>query len=433
MTMKKIIRYAFTAALLAVTLTGNAQDKSYLKFGADAPIDMALIYQGGTHRLEWTKEHFYPHLVHTYADGHRSWMFDSFLFLEFESARPNGAGFGHLYGTRPATKADWEWLLNRIFEPGKSLDALNTAIGEIKAQGGLPDIKHRVVLTLCVPINNQTNWGELDGVALSFRKQAHKEQAIKWYLDELLTRFNNANYKNIELEGFYWLEEEYAISAKTGCALLPFLTKQIHDAGYKFYWIPCWYGHEAATKYKEYGFDVAYIQPNHFFSTDIPDSRISDATALAAANEMGLEVEFDATAPFEYTNSNYSRLKSYLDIYEQEGVFATSMIAYYMGTRGFLDMVESNNINDIAIMDRLAALIEKRHNSVSAVSDLNAETHTTFALGGNNAVVISSDAPSAQVYTTSGTLVAKGSGSHSCAPGVYIAVNNGKAIKLLVQ
>lgn len=431
--MKKFLKYALTAALAAVALQGAAQGKGYYKYTADAPIDMALIYQGGTHRLDWTKEQFYPHLVHTYADGHKSWLFDSFLFLEFESSRPDGAGFGHKYGTHPATKADWEWLLGRIFEQGKSLDALNTAIGEIKAEGKLPDIKHRVVLTLCVPINNQTDWGSLDGVEMSFRKQAHKEKAIKWYMDELISRFKAGNYENLELEGFYWVEEEYAISSKTGCALLPFLDKTIHEQGYKFYWIPCWYGHDVATKYKEYGFDVAYIQPNHFFSKDIPDSRITDATSLASSNEMGLEVEFDATAPYDYPNSNYSRLKSYLDLYEQEGVFDSSVVAYYMGTRGFLDMVESKNLNDIAIMDRMASLIEKRHNAISAVADIDTDVHETFAVGGNNTIMISDATPDAQVYAANGSLVASGSGSHSCAPGFYIAVNNGHAIKLFVQ
>ncbi len=431
--MKNLLRYAFAATLVALSLTTVAQGKGYLKYSANAPVDMALIYQGGTHRLDWTKEQFYPHLVHTYADGHKSWMFDSFLFLEFESSRPDGAGFGHLYGSHPATKEDWEWLLGRIFEKGKSLDALNTAIGEIKAEGNLPEMKHRVVLTLCVPINNQTNWGSLDGEELSFRKQTHKEKAIKWYMDELLSRFNAGNYENLELAGFYWLEEEYAISSKTGCALLPYLEKTIHELGYKFFWIPCWYGQEAATKYKEYGFDYAYLQPNHFFSTDIPDSRISDATTVASSHEMGLEVEFDATCPYDYPASNYSRLKTYLDTYEEDGVFDQAMVAYYMGTRGFLDMVESKNINDIQIMDRMASYIEKRHNSVSAVADLATDSHDTFAVVGSSAIVISDDAPDAQVYAANGSLVASGSGSHSCAPGFYIAVNNGRAIKLFVQ
>ena len=52
-------------------------------YQTDTVSDMALIYQGGTHRPDWTEDELRPYVVHTFADGHTDWFFDSFLFFEF--------------------------------------------------------------------------------------------------------------------------------------------------------------------------------------------------------------------------------------------------------------------------------------------------------------------------------------------------------------
>lgn len=47
---------------------------------------MALIYQGGNHRPEWTEDELRPYVVHTFADGRMEWFFDSFLFFDLQIA-----------------------------------------------------------------------------------------------------------------------------------------------------------------------------------------------------------------------------------------------------------------------------------------------------------------------------------------------------------
>ena len=67
--------------LLFITMDSHALsiDKGYRQ---NKIKDLALIYQGGVHRIDWTSDQFLPYVVHQFADGHKDWLFDGFLFLE---------------------------------------------------------------------------------------------------------------------------------------------------------------------------------------------------------------------------------------------------------------------------------------------------------------------------------------------------------------
>src|SRR5690242_6656349 len=50
--------------------------------------DLALIYQGGLQRPHWTTNQFAPYV--SYRDpqtGKEQWLFDGFLFIEFQDGR----------------------------------------------------------------------------------------------------------------------------------------------------------------------------------------------------------------------------------------------------------------------------------------------------------------------------------------------------------
>lgn len=74
--------------------------------------DLALIYQGGSHRLDWTVDEFRPYVVHRFADGSKDWLFDGFLFLEFKDG--SGRNYTVGYEKLNARRTEWEWLLDRI-------------------------------------------------------------------------------------------------------------------------------------------------------------------------------------------------------------------------------------------------------------------------------------------------------------------------------
>lgn len=350
--MKTLKILGFSSLLAAGLAFGSpAAAQSYQT--ADDVQDLALIYQGGSHRLDWTVDEFRPYVVHEFSDGTKDWLFDGFLFLEFK----NGSGRHYTVGYEKlnARKGEWAWLLDRIFEEGKSLSALDACITEQIAELGKPGFKHQIVLGLPEAILDQKDWGELDGRVLDFSKEEDQLAATRWYIDELMKRFKAAKYKNLELSGFYWVAET---NNYCGQLTVP-ISEYIHSLGKLFYWIPYWQS-KGAEDWKALGFDVAYQQPNHFFNHSIPDSRLDAACAFAREHGMAMEFEFDEKATADRENSSHARMKAYIDHFEKNDVFNSSALAYYCGNRGVLTLHESKNPADHALMDRLARLIQMR-------------------------------------------------------------------------
>lgn len=292
--------------------------------------DMVLIYDGGAHRKTWDKERFKPYVYAPNPNGGKAdWVFDGFLFLEiFDDQR---VGFASGYRSTPARKEDWIKLIDDYLTPGRSLTALNACIEEAKKECGKLKKKHKIVLSLPEPIPNQTNWGELDGKVLDFSNDADRIAACKWYMDYLIQRFKKAKLNNLELTGFYWLAEE----ATHTRSFVKQVSGYIHDKKYLFYWIP-YFKSDGYNTWRELGFDQAYLQPNHFFKADIPDSRIDDACAIAREYGMSMEMEFDERV-IEKKGWG-SRLHAYIDGFTRNNVFNETDVAYYVGSDGMNDL-----------------------------------------------------------------------------------------------
>lgn len=351
--MKKLFILFILVATCATVQAQGAYNKNKIR-------DLALIYQGGAQRIDWTQSQFVPYVTHRFADGHKDWLFDGFLFLEFS----NGMGRNYAYGydKLAARKAEWLWLLDRLFERNKSLDALDKCIEAEKDSIGKPKFKHQIVLGLAVPIPKQTDWGVLNGDSLDFNKVSDQVKAVQWYVDELMTRFSNAHYKNLELSGFYWVDEDVV-----SCKNLPMdVSRYVHAKKKQFVWIPYWKapGHD---NWKKLGFDIAYQQPNHFFEDSIPDSRLDEACKVAKANGMGMEFECDSRALFNSENSFYNRMMAYINHFKKNGVYDQSAIAYYLGSTALINLHYSTAPEDHKMMDIFSRLIIDRRKNKSLV------------------------------------------------------------------
>ncbi len=319
--------------------------------------DLALIYQGGRHRPDWTPEQFVPYVTHTFADGSKDWLFDGFLFLEFVDGDRQ-----YIPGLRMANarKSDWLHYLDRVFEPGKSLDALNRCIARQKELLGDPGFKHKVVLTVLPPIHHQKDWGELNGRPLDFDNVDDCKLAVRWFLDQLVDRFNNGGYDNLELTGIYWVDEDMLHFDGFPKHVAPY----VHEKGLQFVWIPYFkaYGYD---RWQDLGFDIAYHQPNHFFNKSIPDSRLDEACSIARQNGMALEFEFDAKALHDAENSSYDRMNAYIDAYWRNNVFTDAALAYYEGGIGVAEFAKNPTPENKTLIDRLARIIVDRRKNAS--------------------------------------------------------------------
>jgi len=345
------MRYILCILSLACCFNGFGQEK----FNRTDIVDLMLIYHGGVHRNEfkWDKEHFGPYVSYTDRQNEQKWLFDGFLFLEFKDGK--GRNYAPGYDKLNARKEEWIWLLNRHFEKDLVFDALNQVISEKKKEIKSPPFKHKVVMGLPSPISGQKDWGELNGKKLDFSVKEDRLSAIQWYIDEFLRNFNTQKFKNLQLAGFYWVDE----SDKDGKGIVKEVGDYVRSKGFKFYWIPYWNA-SGNTNWESMGFDFAWQQPNHFFNSDIPDARLQQTCDLANTYKMGLEMEFDDRALNATKENKRDRLFAYIDAFKENGVFDQSSIAYYQGSATFYKLAKSTDEKDQHAFHALADLIAKR-------------------------------------------------------------------------
>lgn len=315
--------------------------------------DLMLLYQGGTHRLDYTEEQLQPYLYKTGEKGEHQWLFDGFLFIEFKDNR--GYEYANGYGAKPANKAQWMWLTTRNFERGKGVNALNSLLEKLSYKGLAPKRMRKVVLTLPDPIKGNKTWGDLNGKNLDFDKTEDRIAACKWYVDYVIEKWKEQNYEQLDFKGFYWVAE----TQRDSWEILQEISRHIKSRGYEFYWIPYMYA-EGAEKWKESGFDHAYQQPNYFFKLEHPYSLLTKAIDMGNTYNMGLEIEFDQNV----SNPAFAkRFYDYIDAFREGGVWRSKPVAYYEGGGAWLDMYKGsttlkkmyNDLSEIVITRQEAA------------------------------------------------------------------------------
>lgn len=336
------------------------QDGPATEFRKNQIRDLVLVYQGNENRRpKWTVEDFVPYVSHKFADGHRDWTFDGILMLEFEDEEK--AQFCPTVG-KMAGKDSWQWYLDRLYEEGKGLDALDKCIDSLKTVIGDPGFKHKVVLSIPTAMLVMDNWGELDGRKLDFTK--HEEDgyadcvaATKWYVDQIVDRFNQHKYKNLDLTGLYWINEDFIHTKDLTSHVAPL----VKEKGLEFVWIP-YFEARGFSNWKDQGFDIAYMQPNYLFD-NVSVARMKEAIDVSRHLNMAVELEMDANSLYDAENSNYSKFEEYLDYFDKMGVWDNSAIAYYTGTKGLILMAENPTPENQRIMDRMfSKIVERRSN-----------------------------------------------------------------------
>lgn len=366
------IKNIFAAALLSFCAAPLClADGSVNRYGADTEIsDLALVYAGDPNRPVWTKTQLEPYVTHVYADGTEDWFFDGFLFLEFASgniAYQNGLNL------TPANQSQWKELLDEYFAPGLKLHALDELISDKKAALGEPPLRHKVVITCIAPTRNKDGrwgtdiWGTVDGKEISLADSDDRVRAVQWYIDTLLDMWQQADFKNFDLAGVYWIEEGLYSNGE----IIPRVNEYIHSKGLRSYWIPYYRDNiQFWSKWRDtYGFDMVYLQPNYAFYNQSPGnvfpySLLTDAIDAAKAFGMGLELEFETQGTSNALHSVnpelHSHINHYMDEFEKRGVYDEAGIAYYSGTQGIVHMANSCDSVDHATIDRLARYVAKR-------------------------------------------------------------------------
>lgn len=450
------IRFLTTIALACGIVLGSDALTVKNKYAVDTEVcDPVLIYTGGlAKRATWNRQNLTPYLTHLYADGHRDWFYDAFIFNEtVRSCSRGNVVLGNASGGQVASlKEDWEWWLDHVFGRGHDLHALDRIITEFKQELGEPRLRHKVIIGTCAPCKDGSNggavwadinWGEIDGVKMDFSRRDHRLQAACWMVDQIKERFEAQKYENIDLAGIYWIEESLFSNAD----IIAAVNDHIRSIGLRSYWIPYWANNDQYALYgmETYHFDMVWRQPNYFFyerDGSLPfKSQLTDCIESSKRYGLGLELEFETSDKSNGLNNvspmMHKRLIDYIDEFERLGVWDNSGVAHYGGSKGYIDMADSGDAVNQATMDRLADLVKARQLKFaesSGIDELPAETSRTFAYTSQGKIFITPDAPGATVYTLAGVPVFYGEGLFECNPGLYIVTDgNGRSVKLAVK
>lgn len=248
-----------------------------------------------------------PYTAYLDKNGNiKDFFFDSYLFLPCMGYGPSGARM-HLDENNPTRAIDWTDYVNDTFAKGANVDALESAYGKTKAALGDTKSKAGVFFTILYPGKKATSFGTLGGKSLDFSKMEDRKYAIKWMIDEQISLFNKRGYKHLDLVGFYWLEEY--IAANDDKELLNYASDYLHSKGLKFIWIP-WYKANGYDNWKNYGFDVACMQPNLMWLGFNDPMRVKSSVQLSEKYGLSMEMECDGRV---YTDEYFARYLNYLD------------------------------------------------------------------------------------------------------------------------
>ena len=182
--------------------------------------NMALLYTGyyggrttyeGKEIGTYDKNTLLPYVAHYNSSNTMDdTFFDSFLFLGINT--PDYRDFGDTADSAKWTyKTDWEWYMNRLFTANQQLDALNQATQQVATTLNQPSYKSKVYIMIPYPNSEITNFGDVDNDGISENLNANPSnltKVTKWYIDTVRSRWNQANYSNLELKGFYWFHED---------------------------------------------------------------------------------------------------------------------------------------------------------------------------------------------------------------------------------
>ena len=317
--------------------------------------------------ISFTKEDFKPYVSYLDKNLNRvDYMFDGFLFLPYAPLL-DGANYGPTTGT-PTNKGHFEKFLDRLFRDDYELGALNEAVKEAKAELPNRGYKAKVAIAIPFPRTDQSDFGDVDGdgisenlnVAVVGEEQAleNRKKVVKWFIDEVYDRWEQAGYSDLKLVSFYWYNEYVAhqLSALDH-ELIQWTGDYVRSKGAKFQWIP-YYFSRGWSDWKENGFDGALMQPNYMFH-NTAENRLDSVYQAAYDHGMGVEMEMsDAVLTDPNLRQKYY---AYLNKAVEYKYMKKSYTAFYQQVKTLLKAATSSDPAAREVYDRTYEFIKGKY------------------------------------------------------------------------
>lgn len=259
-------------------------DKRQFATTENTPIkasDIALVY--GNYGDENT---LLPMVAYLDEDGNiQDTFMDGFLYC-LSGPTPSGA-----YGHHPNRKSDWEFMLDITVNGVNGMDRLNEVVGQVKDALDRPDYRVQVYFTILTVISSVEDFGDVDGdgVTESLATPEGRKKAVDWYVQLCRSTFEERKYENLELGGFYWINE--AVNWDNDDSdIIKEVVSYVHENGEYMLWIPYYQANRVHLAY-ELGFDLVSMQPNYMFSMDKPLSNFTHAAEFGLTMQAAVEIE----------------------------------------------------------------------------------------------------------------------------------------------
>lgn len=287
-----------------------AADKTNLNSGA-------LIYNGFNEIEKFTPEFFKHYLKTKSINGVQHDMFDTFVIL---GLRYNENSDQFVDGpTNRANYEDWKTYIDRTFDSTGAINNLNTAAGQVNR-------KVDVYVAIPYPKRNEPIIN-LKGDEVGSHVYARYDLA-SWYVNEVMRRFENGKYDNLNFKGFYWLSE--TVRTVDDEVIISSISSILKKNNKFFIYSP----HATSTnfyKWKDYGFDAAFLQPNAFrASIRNKEERLHQAFVNAQVYGTGITIEIDSYH-LDKAEQGVEAFDLYMDMAKRYGLDEKGMM-FYQGT-----------------------------------------------------------------------------------------------------
>lgn len=385
---------AFTIIAALLLLTGCGIQTRLYEWEKDEirPIADATICYGG-HSMRnpylWTPERFEKTVTYTDEQGQEHWLFDNMIMMELWTDNYAVTYSIANDGRYSSRKEHWQEQLDYWFDKEYGFAALDKCIEDAVARIGNPPTKRGIIFSLPDPVYfehytnamkgenmNTVYWGEIDGVAMDFSKAEDRIKAYLWLIDAVRARFAEADYKHVELIGFYVLSEElsapggFRYEYKEHDKTIKAAADYCHSVNEGFYWVPYAMAPGIESS-KDFGFDLVVMQPNYYWTDAKWDwNQIED---ILKKYDLGMELEFEGThgEPLKssilsklsngednpYAQRNKARFREYLDNAKARGLYGTRPFVLYTGTNALYELAVSEDPEDKKMYHELCRFI----------------------------------------------------------------------------
>lgn len=371
----------------------NAQANLYdwERDGLREVADATICYGGHTSRNPylWTSERFEKSVLYKDENGKEHWLFDNMIMMELwteDYAVTYSIANDGRYSSR---KEHWQEQIDYWFDKQYGFAALDGCIDEAASRIGNPPTKRGIIFSLPDPVYfehytnamkgenlNTVYWGEIDGVQMDFAKPEDRIKAYRWLVDAVRAKFAEADYKHVELIGFYVLSEELSVPGsfryeyKQHDITIKAVADYCHSVNEGFYWVPYALA-PGIERSKDFGFDLVVMQPNYYWTDskwtwDQIEKTIRD-------NGLGMELEFEGTHGEPLTSSilsklsngednpyaerNKARFQEYLDNAKARGLYGEVPFVLYTGTNALYELAVSEDEKDQEMYHKLCRFI----------------------------------------------------------------------------